>query len=74
VLPISFYDIFSVGIAHLGHFSKTHLKVVPYELCSFYELGPTDKDQARRDKSENVVEKLFCDGAAFLNWAQLILK
>jgi len=37
----------------------------------FHELGPTDKDQARRDKAENVVEKVFCDSAAFLNRAQL---
>ncbi len=36
-----------------------------------HELGPTDKDRAGRDKSENVVEKVFCDSAAFLNWAQL---
>ncbi len=37
----------------------------------FQELGPTYKDQARREKSENVGEKVFCDSAAFLNWAQL---
>jgi hypothetical protein len=34
-------------------------------------MSSLDKDQARRDKSENVVEKVFCDSAAFLNWAQL---
>ena len=38
----------------------------------FHELGPTDKDQACRDKLENVAERVFCDSAAFLNWAQQV--